>query len=69
MQFNFPNKDGKPYKSSDRKMVWNEKSKREKPKGWKYMTIGNYSNCKSGYAFKKREYLWFKLVISKRIIP
>ena len=34
VQFDFPNKDGKPYKSSGGEMVWNEKLKREIPKEW-----------------------------------
>lgn len=34
LQFEFPNEDGKPYKSSGGKMVWNEKLKREIPEGW-----------------------------------
>ena len=34
VQFDFPNQDGKPYKSSGGKMVWNEKLKREIPEGW-----------------------------------
>ena len=34
VQFDFPNEDGKPYKSSGGAMVWNEKLKREIPKGW-----------------------------------
>lgn len=32
VQFDFPNENGKPYKSSGGKMVWNEKLKREIPK-------------------------------------
>lgn len=35
VQFDFPNKDGKPYKSSGGKMVWNEELKREVPEGWR----------------------------------
>ncbi len=35
LQFEFPNEDGKPYKSSGGKMVWNEELKREIPEGWK----------------------------------
>lgn len=35
VQFDFPNATGKPYRSSGGKMVWNEKLKREIPKGWK----------------------------------
>lgn len=34
VQFDFPNEDGKPYKSSGGKMVWNEELKREIPDGW-----------------------------------
>lgn len=34
IQFDFPNEDGKPYKSSGGEMVWNEKLKREIPKEW-----------------------------------
>jgi len=34
VQFDFPNKDGNPYKSSGGKMVWNEKLKRDIPDGW-----------------------------------
>lgn len=41
VQFDFPNEEGKPYKSSGGKMVWNEKLKREIPKDWKVTNIGN----------------------------
>ena len=34
MQFEFPNKDGKPYKSSNGKMIYNEKIKTDIPEGW-----------------------------------
>jgi type I restriction enzyme, S subunit len=34
VQFNFPDKNGKPYKSSGGKMVWSEEVKREIPEGW-----------------------------------
>ena len=33
-QFDFPDKNGRPYKSSGGKMVWNEDLKYEIPKGW-----------------------------------
>ncbi len=39
VQFDFPNEEGKPYKSSGGKMVWNEKLKREIPEGWNVKTI------------------------------
>jgi type I restriction enzyme, S subunit len=34
VQFDFPDANGKPYKSSGGKMVWNEELKREVPEGW-----------------------------------
>ena len=34
LQFEFPNEEGKPYKSSGGKMVWCEELKREIPEGW-----------------------------------
>lgn len=34
VQFDFPDKNGKPYKTSGGKMVWNEELKREIPDGW-----------------------------------
>ena len=34
VQLDFPDANGKPYKSSGGKMVWNEQLKREVPKGW-----------------------------------
>lgn len=35
LQFEFPNEEGKPYKSSGGKMIWNEELKREIPEGWR----------------------------------
>lgn len=40
VQFDFPNEEGKPYKSSGGKMVWNEELKREIPDGWEVTNIG-----------------------------
>ena len=39
VQFDFPDKNGKPYKSSGGKMVWNETLKREIPEGWQLKRI------------------------------
>ena len=41
VQFDFPDENGKPYKSSGGKMVWNEELKREIPEGWR---IGKLSD-------------------------
>lgn len=42
VQFDFPNEDGKPYKSSGGAMMWNEKLKREIPQGWSDCVLGDY---------------------------
>ena len=39
VQFDFPNEEGKPYKSSGGVMVWNEKLKREIPQGWSVSNV------------------------------
>ena len=39
LQFEFPNEDGKPYKSSGGMMVWNKELNREIPKGWEAKKI------------------------------
>lgn len=39
LQFEFPNEEGKPYKSSGGKMIWNDELKREIPEGWKVKNI------------------------------
>ena len=39
LQFDFPNEEGKPYRSSGGKMVWNEQLKREIPDGWEVKPI------------------------------
>ena len=41
VQFDFPDENGKPYKSSGGEMVWNEALKRECPKRWKSTTLGD----------------------------
>ena len=42
VQFDFPNEEGKPYKSSGGKMVWNKKIKREIPEDWKEVTLNAF---------------------------
>ena len=48
VQFDFPNENGRPYKSSGGKMVWNEKLKRDIPEGWSHTTIERYANIQNG---------------------
>ena len=48
VQFDFPDKNGRPYKSSGGKMFWNEKLKREIPEGWSNTNIENYAEVVNG---------------------
>ena len=48
VQFDFPNEEGKPYKSSGGAMVWNEKLKREIPEEWDISLIKDIANTYSG---------------------
>lgn len=41
VQFDFPDENGKPYKSSGGKMVWNEQLKREIPVSWNVASFGD----------------------------
>ncbi|MCD8446771.1 restriction endonuclease subunit S [Tenacibaculum finnmarkense] len=41
VQFDFPDKNGKPYKSSEGKMIFNEDLKREIPVGWEVEELGS----------------------------
>ena len=48
VQFDFPDENGRPYKSSGGKMVWNEKLKREIPDGWNNCTLEYFLTIKNG---------------------
>ena len=48
VQFDFPNEEGKPYKSSGGKMVWSEKLKREIPEGWNVVNLIDFAEIKNG---------------------
>lgn len=48
VQFDFPNEEGKPYKSSGGVMAWNEKLKREIPQGWSNGVLSDVANITMG---------------------
>ena len=48
VQFDFPNEEGKPYKSSGGAMVWNEKLKRKIPQGWSNGVLSDVANITMG---------------------
>ena len=47
VQFDFPNEEGKPYKSSGSEMVYNERLKREIPKGWEILHLADCLSYKT----------------------
>lgn len=48
LQFDFPDENGKPYRSSGGKMVWNEELGREIPEGWKRGYLKEYIGKEKG---------------------
>lgn len=53
VDFEFPNEEGKPYKSSGGKMVWNEELGKEIPEGWERDFLKNYCSIKGGKRLPK----------------
>ena len=51
VQFDFPDENGRPYKSSGGKMVWNEKLKREIPEGWEVKRVGDIISTERGISY------------------
>ena len=52
VDFEFPNEEGKPYKSSGGKMVWNEELEKEIPEGWKVGLLSDLISVKYGKDYK-----------------
>jgi type I restriction enzyme S subunit len=48
VQFDFPDTNGKPYKTSGGKMVFNEELKREIPEGWEVLDLSGIANITMG---------------------
>jgi len=53
VQFDFPNHEGKPYKASGGKMVYNEEIKREIPEGWEVGCLSDIATYTNGLACQK----------------
>ena len=56
VQFDFPDENGKPYKSSGGKMVYNDQLKREIPEGWGVEKLENIANITMGQSPKGTSY-------------
>lgn len=54
VQFDFPDENGKPYRTSGGEMVWNEQLKREIPKGWNVTTINDMTHSYRGVSYDKK---------------
>ena len=52
VQFDFPNSDGKPYKSSGGKMVYNAELKREIPTGWEVKSFSDFFELGNGKDYR-----------------
>ena len=61
LQFDFPDENGRPYRSSGGRMVWNDQLKREIPAGWRVASLVSNPLCeplKPGIApFSEKTYL------------
>ncbi len=51
VQFDFPDQNGKPYKSSGGKMVYHPELKREIPDGWEVEKLFDIADVQYGYPF------------------
>ncbi|MNQ22851.1 Type I restriction modification DNA specificity domain protein [compost metagenome] len=48
VQFDFPDANGKPYKTSGGKMVWSDDLRREIPEGWEVLDLSEIANITMG---------------------
>jgi type I restriction enzyme S subunit len=55
VQFDFPDKNGKSYKSSGGKMVWNDELKREIPEGWEVKELRSEIEIQRGISYTSKE--------------
>ena len=53
VDFEFPDEDGNPYKSSGGEMVWCEELKKEIPNGWEVDSLNGIANYLNGLAMQK----------------
>ena len=57
VQFDFPDENGRPYKSSGGKMVYNDQLKQKIPEGWKVVKFSSIAKIISGFPFKSDSYV------------
>lgn len=57
VQYEFPNENGKPYKSSCGKMIWNEELKKDIPEGWKVIKTSERFKYEKGIEPGAEQYI------------
>ncbi|MCA9319012.1 restriction endonuclease subunit S, partial [Candidatus Saccharibacteria bacterium] len=57
VQFDFPDANGKPYKSSGGQMAYNDQLKRNIPAGWSAVKLNDFTKIVSGFPFKSSTYI------------
>lgn len=60
VQFDFPDENGRPYKSSGGKMIYNDTLKREIPEGWKTSPIFDVLDITYGYPFSTDSFVEYE---------
>lgn len=55
VQFDFPDENGRPYKSSGGAMVWNEKLKRKIPNNWSVLSVNDIASSVRGVSYAKED--------------
>ncbi len=48
VQFDFPDRQGRPYRASGGRMTWNPSLKRDIPQGWEVVSLIDYAEIKNG---------------------
>ena len=66
VQFDFPDANGKPFKTSGGKMVWSEELKREVPDGWRIGELSDIADLIRGVSYDKTD---IKTSDSKGVVP
>ena len=57
VQFDFPDENGRPYRTFGGEMVWNEQLKRKIPKGWEVKGITEVVDVCYGYPFDTNKFI------------
>ncbi len=56
VQFDYPDENGKPYKSNGGKIVWNKKLKREIPADWEVLPLFDVVSVQYGFPFATEQF-------------